>query len=197
MTLEAFLACTEVIDWQSPSILALSAQFQAGAADEIDYVRRAFEFVRDEILHSGDHQLDPVTCSASETLFRKTGFCYSKSHLLAALYRAAKIPAGFGYQRLSFDGEGSAFCLHGFVVVQLEPSTWRRLDPRGNRPDLTTCFSATADVLAFTPALSGEKTFPAILSKPLPVVVEALHRYRSRLDLLANLPDQTEVSGAL
>ncbi|WP_338430147.1 transglutaminase domain-containing protein [Synechococcus elongatus] len=33
----------------------------------------------------------------------RTGYCYAKSHLLVALLRACSIPAGFCYQRLSFD----------------------------------------------------------------------------------------------
>jgi hypothetical protein len=40
------------------------------------------------VKHSGDYQLNPVTCSASEVLAADTGFCCAKSQLLAALLRA-------------------------------------------------------------------------------------------------------------
>jgi len=39
--------------------------------------------------------MNPVTCKASDVLIYGTGYCYAKSHLLAALLRANAIPAGF------------------------------------------------------------------------------------------------------
>ncbi|MBI2949982.1 MAG: hypothetical protein HYY23_20300 [Verrucomicrobia bacterium] len=47
----------------------------------------------------------------------RAGFCYAKSHLLAALLRARGIPAALCYQRLAFDAAGSAFCLHGCLPL--------------------------------------------------------------------------------
>ncbi len=60
---------------------------------------RCFEFVRDEVRHSWDFKENPVTCHASEVLRHRTGYCYAKTHLLAALLRANRIPAGLCYQR--------------------------------------------------------------------------------------------------
>lgn len=55
--------------------------------------KACFEWVRDEIHHSYDYQMSPVTCRASDVLQHKTGYCYyAKSHLLVALLRANEIP---------------------------------------------------------------------------------------------------------
>ena len=100
------LEATPIVDWDRPEVLALARALAEGRDDPVAVARRCFEWVRDEIKHSGDHRLDPVTCSASQVLRHGTGFCYAKSHLLAALLRANAIPAGFCYQRLSIDGAG-------------------------------------------------------------------------------------------
>lgn len=178
-----------MIDWQSPSIIGLAQQLSSDSNCRNDFVRRAFEWVRDEVRHTGDHQIDSVTCSASDVLAQQTGYCYGKSHLLVALCRANGIRAGFGYQRLSIDGEGAPFCLHGFAIVELEEWGWRRIDPRGNKPGLKLEFSASQDQLAFAPCLPGEATSPEIYPEPLPVVVEALSRFTCRSDFSLHLPD--------
>lgn len=41
-----------------------------------------------------------VTCSASDVLQHRSGICYAKSNLLAALLRKEGIPTRFCYQRL-------------------------------------------------------------------------------------------------
>jgi transglutaminase-like putative cysteine protease len=145
--------------------------------------------VRDEVKHSGDHGLEPVTCSASQVLFYRTGFCYAKSHLLAALLRASGIPAGFCYQRLSRDGSGPPFCLHGFNAVHLPGIGWYRVDARGNRSGVETAFDPPLERLAFEPKVEGEVTFDEIWTSPLPAVVEALTGHRSSAWLLDHLPD--------
>lgn len=106
MSLEAFLASSDYIDWHHPLVAAVSHNLSIGAKNAADIARRCFEFVRDEIRHSWDYRLDPVTCRASDVLEYGTGHCYAKSHLLAALLRANAIPAGFCYQRLLRGGSG-------------------------------------------------------------------------------------------
>jgi transglutaminase-like putative cysteine protease len=69
--------------------------------------------VRDQICHGLDFKLNPISCKASEVLKHGTGYCYAKSHLLAVLLRANKIPAGLCYLGLSFNGNGAPLCLHG------------------------------------------------------------------------------------
>lgn len=184
-----YLEVTPIVDWNDPGILALARDLSQGRDDPVAVARRCFEWVRGEIKHSGDHRLDPVTCSASEVLRHGTGFCYAKSHLLAALLRANAIPTGFCYQRLSVDGAGPPFCLHGLNAVHLLGIGWYRIDARGDREGIETDFDPPSERLAFEPRLDGEVTFDEIWPAPLPVVLEALTGHRSYAQLLDHLPD--------
>jgi len=65
----------------------------------LEYIKKAYEFVRDEVSHSWDIQSRIITKTASEALKEKEGICYSKCNLLAALLRAEGIPTGFCYQK--------------------------------------------------------------------------------------------------
>jgi transglutaminase-like putative cysteine protease len=184
-----YLEATAIVDWDRPEVLALARTLAEGRDDPIAVARRCFDWVRDEIKHSGDHRLDPVTCSASQVLLHGTGFCYAKSHLLAALLRANAIPAGFCYQRLSIDGAGPPFCLHGLNAVHLLGIGWYRIDARGDRCGVATAFDPPSERLAFAPRLDGEVTFDEVMPSPLPVVVETLAGQASYAQMLDNLPD--------
>lgn len=133
--------------------------------------------------------MNPITCRASEVLQHKTGYCYAKSHLLAALLRANGIPAGFCYQRLSINDQGAPYCLHGFNAVYLPEVGWYRVDARGNREGVDAQFTPPQERLAFKTQVSEEADFSAILSKPLQVVVEALQAQSTWDEMLRNLPD--------
>jgi transglutaminase-like putative cysteine protease len=187
-----FLSDSAVIDWHEPAILALAKELR-GPDGAAAIAARCFTWVRDEIRHSADHADQIVTCAASEVLRHRTGMCYAKSHLLAALLRANGIPAGLAYQRLATDEAGSTYCLHGLNAVFLPETGWYRADARGNRPGIATTFSPPIESLAFEPQLAGEATFDAIWSEPLPVVLSALRQCRTVAELLTQLPD---LSGA-
>lgn len=187
--MEAYLRSTDIIDWRDGGVLGMARRLGAGISDEADRARACFEWVRDEIKHSHDHRLDPVTCTASETLRAGTGYCYAKSHLLAALLRASGLPAGLCYQRLSRDGEGPPYCLHGLVAVRLPGLGWYRADPRGNRADVDAQFTPPVECLAFRLSRPGEADLPEIWPDPAPVVVEALRAHTTWEALHANLPD--------
>jgi transglutaminase-like putative cysteine protease len=187
--LKPYLADSTIIDWKHPAVLSQARKLAAGADDPLETTRRCFEWVRDEIRHSGDYRLNPVTCSASVVLAGGTGFCYAKSHLLAALLRANGIPAGLCYQRLSRDDNGPPFCLHGLNAVFLPKFGWYRIDPRGNKPGVDAQFEPPVERLAFPLRLEGESDLPQIWADPRPDVLAALFRYRKWNDLWANLPD--------
>ena len=161
--MDEFLAATDVIDWQHPRVLQLARQLADGAADPTDVARRCFEWVRDEIEHSMDFGRVEVTCRASDVLAARTGFCYAKSHLLAALLRANGIPAALCYQRLSIDGQGPPFCLHGLNAVHLPEHGWYRIDARGNKPGVDAQFTPPVERLAFAIEIPGEADLPGIL----------------------------------
>src|SRR5262245_55479950 len=92
--MEDYLRATAIINWTHPAVRALAESLAAGQDSPTEIARRCFVWVRDQIYHSVDYQLNPVTCAASDVLAARTGFCYAKSHLLVALCRANGIPAG-------------------------------------------------------------------------------------------------------
>jgi transglutaminase-like putative cysteine protease len=186
---DKYLASTEVVDWEHPAVRQMAAELAANDCETIAVARRCFEWVRDEIQHTMDFQHAEVTCSASDVLQIRTGFCYAKSHLLAALLRANDIPAGFCYQRLTFDGVGAPYSLHGLNAVWLERYGWYRIDARGNKVGVSAQFSPPTEQLAFAIQVPGECDLPGVFAEPRAEVVEALQRYDQVDALVANLPD--------
>lgn len=184
-----FLQPTPVITSADPEVVGAAIQIAGDAADDEDVARRCFFWVRDQVRHSTDHQLPTVTCSASEVLKHRVGFCYAKSHLLVALLRARGIPAALCYQRLALDDVGSTHCLHGLAAVFLKRHGWYRADPRGERLGISTDFCPPIERLAFTPKLPGESDIPGRFADALPCVVSALHRYRTAAEIALHLPD--------
>jgi transglutaminase-like putative cysteine protease len=184
-----FLQSTDIIDWHHPEVAARARSFASGCDGPAEIAQRCFEWVRDEIKHSLDHGLQPVTCSASDVLQVGSGFCYAKSHLLAALLRANGIPAALCYQRLACNDDGTQFCLHGLIAVHLPESGWYRVDARGNRADVDAQFIPPMERLAFQPSLSGEGDVPGLFAEPLPIVVAALRSYSTAAELGNRLPD--------
>ncbi len=189
--MEQYLQSTEVIDWQHPHVLQLAQTIAADQDGPESIAKACFEWVRDQIHHSVDYRMNPLTCRASEVLEHRTGYCYAKSHLLAALLRANHIPAGFCYQRLSVYDNGEPYSLHGLNAVYLPEIGWYRIDPRGNRVGVNAQFTPPIEQLAFQPQLSGETDFLIIFPEPLTVVVEALQSDRTWDELLCQLPDMT------
>ncbi|NJA04715.1 transglutaminase family protein [Methylococcaceae bacterium WWC4] len=185
----AFLAASEYIDWRHPAVLAQAAVLAAGADGDEDIAKRCFEFVRDRIQHSWDYRKNPVTCRASEVLSHATGYCYAKSHLLAALLRASRIPAGLCYQRLSLDGDIPPYCLHGLNAVYLTDHGWYRLDARGNKAGVAAEFCPPDERLAFVPRAPGETDIAGIWAEPLPPVIRALTAHADIEQVYRRLPD--------
>ena len=182
-----YLAATEIIDWQNPHILKLARQLKTSEADTT--AKACFEWVRDNIYHSSDYKMNPVTCRASKVLKYKTGYCFAKSHLLAALLRANSIPTGFCYQRLSVFDDGAPYSLHGFNAIYLDKYGWYRLDARGNKAGVDAQFNPPHEQLAYKINLLEEMDCKQIFPKPLPQIVSALQTYSDWEELLHNLPD--------
>ena len=185
-----YLASCSSIDWKTPTVHALARQLAAdvGGEDEV-IARRCFEFVRDEIQHSWDYRSGPVTLRASEVLAHRTGYCYAKSHLLAALLRANGIPAALCYQRLSVGDGGAPYCLHGLNAVYLAAHGWYRIDARGNKPGVDADFTPPRECLAFPIRAGTEQDIEGLYAEPLQVVVDALTRHSTIEQVFQNLPD--------
>ena len=191
--MKEYLKVSEVIDWQHPEIRKRAKQIALDFETPIEIAKGCFEWVRDEICHSYDYQMNPVTCRASEVLQYKTGYCFAKSHLLAALLRANQISTGFCYQRLSIDNLGAPYSLHGFNAIHLPEIGWYRVDARGNKEGVNAQFTPPQERLAYKIKLSGEKDFPMIFVEPLRIVVEALQGQNTWDEMLHNLPDLSSI----
>ena len=187
--MQDYLRPTYVIDFDHPAVMKKAKELAGNSKNPVDITRLCFEFVRDEILHSYDHRMNPVTLKASEVLEYGTGYCYAKSHLLAALLRTNSIPAGLCYQRLSRNDDGAPFCLHGLNAVYLEEIGWYRIDARGNREGVNAQFNPPQEQLAYEVKIDGEADLPEIWPNPLPVVAETLSEYRTYDEVYDNLPD--------
>ena len=187
--MEEYLRASKVIDWSHPEIIKLAQQITLEYHTPTEIAKACFQWVRDEIHHSFDYQMNPVTCRASDVLKYKTGYCYAKSHLLAALLRANGIATGFCYQRLSIDDKGAPYSLHGFNAIYLPEIGWYRVDARGNKEGVDAQFSPPQEQLAFKTQFPEEANFQTILSEPLQVVVDALEAQNTWDDMLLNLPD--------
>jgi transglutaminase-like putative cysteine protease len=187
--MDKYLASSEYIDWHNPLVAAKAEQLRALNSHE-NIVKSCFEFVHDGIKHSGDFQKNPVTCRASEVLEHKTGYCYAKSHLLAALLRANGIPAGLCYQRLTIENNQAPFCLHGLNAVYVPNLGWYRIDARGNKAGVEEAqFTPPVERLAFSINVEGEADLPGIWVEPLPEVIRVLTSCENFQEVADKLPD--------
>jgi hypothetical protein len=188
LNLDGYSRATEIINSDHPAVSAKARDLAASLSDSTAITRRCFEWVRDQVRHSGEHDCQVVTCKASEVLEHRTGVCYAKSHLLTALLRSNGIPAGLCYQRLCLDPL-ERFGLHGLAAVHLAGHGWYRMDPRGNNDQVHAEFRPPQEQLSYAPGRKGELDLPEVWPDPLPVVVTALRRCRTIPELCQNLPD--------
>lgn len=192
--MKSYLTVSKYINWDHPAVLEKAKGLTAGLKDEVAIARACFEFVRDEISHSWDAQANPVTCMASDVLLHQTGYCYAKSHLLAALLRANGIPVGLCYQRLAIDGDVPPYSLHGLNAVYLQRYGWYRIDARGNKPGVQAEFDPPNEQLAFAIISEGEADFMEIWPQPLPVVIDVLESSSTFQEVADRLPDIEVIS---
>ncbi len=191
--MQEFLRYSDIIDWKCPDIMTLAGQLRADSTDNTQIAGNCFVWVRDNIKHSMDFRMNPVTCKASDVLKYRTGYCYAKSHLLAALLRANHIPAGLCYQRLSVNDDGTPYCLHGLNAVYLPDIGWYRIDARGNKEGVDAHFCPPREQLAFAIQDENEIDFEDILAQPLTAVVDVLNSCETYLDVYNNLPDANSI----
>ncbi|WP_164969685.1 GNAT family N-acetyltransferase [Arcobacter sp. F2176] len=188
MSLKDYLEESTIIDFKNQEIQDLAKNLSKSCTKDEQIVKNCFLYVRDEISHSGDIKADITTWKASEVLKHKTGWCYAKSHLLAALLRANNIPAGFCYQRLSCgEYEENIYCLHGLNTVYLEKYGWYRVDVRGNKKGVDAQFNPPIEKLAFE-LKDNEYDLAQNYVKPLDLVIDSLESYEGYDKMSKNLP---------
>lgn len=187
--MKKYLIPGKYIDFDNEHVSRKGAELSAGLKGDLPIAEACYKFVRDEIRHSWDSKRNPITCRASEALKHRTGYCYAKSHLLAALLRANGIPAGICYQRLSVGDSGAPYSLHALNAVYLEDYGWYRCDARGNKAGVNAQFTPPHEALAFAIRQPEECDLPEIWAEPLSVVTDVLERFADVTEVHANLPD--------
>lgn len=187
--MEEYLVSTDIIDFTHPKVAEKARELAQGCSNDTELAKHCFEFVRDEIRHTGDAGEGITTLRASEVLEQREGWCYAKSHLLAALLRANGIPTALCYQRLScseyFEG---IYCLHGLNAVYLKEFGWYRVDARGNKEGVDAQFNPPHEKFAFELG-ENEYDLPDLYAEPLQVVVEALKTYKNYGEMVGHFPD--------
>lgn len=186
-----YLEYSDIIDYTSVKISHLAESLFAESENSLDYIKNAYEYVRDRISHSADAGEDVITCSASEVLEAGHGICFAKSHLLAALLRKKEIPCGFCYQKLILDDETAPVLIyHGLNGVYLEEyKKWIRLDARGNKEGVNAQFSVEEEQLAFPIRTEkGEEDSFVVYPEPDAEVLRVLRENRTRTELWDDLP---------
>ncbi len=128
--MEEYTKPTYFIDSDNPLITARAGELTADAGNDIEKAVKLFYFTRDEIRYSPYcFTCDVEKLVASRTLKACEGFCVQKSILLAALARAAGIPARLGFadirnhlvpERLRKQMGTDLFAYHGYVEMCLD-----------------------------------------------------------------------------
>ena len=187
--MKKYLEVTDIIDYYDENIQTLAKLLSQNAKDDAHIAKNCFEYVRDNIQHSGDYKADITTYKASDVLKHKTGWCYAKAHLLAALLRANGIPTGFCYQRLSCsEYKPDSYCLHGLNWIHLREYGWYRVDVRGNKEGVNAQFIPPKEQLAFE-LQENEFDLNENLTEPLEVVVNTLKKYKTYDEMICHFPD--------
>ncbi|MDE5946506.1 MAG: transglutaminase-like domain-containing protein [Oscillospiraceae bacterium] len=193
--IDEYLKHDEVIDYQNEMIAEQADILFKNADNELEFIKTAYKFVRDNISHSADINEDMITCTASEVLKAGHGICFSKSHLLAALLRYKSVPTGFCYQKLILDDEAAPVLVyHGLNGVYIkEYRKWIRLDARGNKNGINAQFSTEIEQLAYPICPEkGEKDSFIVYPHPDTNVMEKLRKSKTRTKLWDNLPTELE-----
>ncbi|MDE5752972.1 MAG: transglutaminase-like domain-containing protein [Oscillospiraceae bacterium] len=193
--IDDYLKHDDVIDYEDESILELANILFRKANNELNFIKLAYEFVRDNISHSADINEDVITCTASEVLKSSHGICFAKSHLLSALLRCKSVPTGFCYQKLILDDKIAPILIyHGLNGVYIKDyQKWIRLDARGNKTGIHAQFSIEKEQLAFPirPEM-GEIDGFIIYPDPDKKILEKLRKNKTRTELWNNLPTELE-----
>lgn len=191
--MDEYLKKDDVVNYENVNIIQLADSLWSNADTEVEYIKKAYEFVRDNISHSADINEDMLTCSASEVLAEGHGICFAKSHLLAALLRCKSIPTGFCYQKLILDDETAPILIyHGLNGVYIkEYKMWIRLDARGNKEGVDAQFSLESEQLAFPiRAEKGEEDGVVIYPDPDIKILQKFKNNKTRTELWDDLPTE-------
>jgi len=138
--LNQYLAPSEGIDSNHPEIIRTAAELTRGASTDGEKAKILYEFVRDM------EELKGKPCAtftlASDILRCRINFCYSRSVLLAALCRAANIPARLHLQKVTLknwlsDGNKTSDLTFAHLLTGLYlDGSWKIYETVGNKDKL-------------------------------------------------------------
>ena len=137
LTPAAALAPTDIVDSEHPKVVQFARQHAQGGSDRERAVALYYA-VRDQVRYDPyGTPLVPEAYVASTTLLQRHGYCVNKSGLMAALARAAGIPARVGYadvrnhmttKKLSERMGTDIFYFHGYTDLWLQ-DRWVKATP--------------------------------------------------------------------
>ncbi len=168
-SLDAYLKPSAYLDYLDPQIQAVILSLNQKASTEVDRIRAAFEFVRDEIGHSFDIQNREVT-------------------------RGMNIPSGISYQNLTlYEKPEDGYCIHALNTVYLKDlDKWIRLDARGNKEGINAQFSIEEEKLAFPIREQyGEWDYLTNYDEPHPEIISTLEKHNDCIEMYQmGLPEE-------
>ena len=137
--MDEYLKPANFIDFDTEPVRKKSEDLTEGQVADREKAISLYYFVRDEIKHNAYAPLyDASRFKASAVLAAGNGFCQQKSVLLAALARAAGIPARLGFVDVNdhllsenfkkMIGGVNTFPFHGFAELYLD-GKWVHLSP--------------------------------------------------------------------
>ncbi len=188
--IKKYLVEDEIIDYSNCAIIKLADELYKMAADDLEYIKIVYEYMRDKIPHSSEVDKDSLPYVASDVLTQKHGVCFAKSHLFAALLRCKSIPAGFCYQKVVLnEDDPTVLAYHGLNGVYIESlDKWVRLDAGTGGQ-----FSIQTEQLVFPiRSQKGEIDNFSVYPTPDKYIIDKLRMSKSRSLLMENLP--TELS---
>lgn len=136
-----YLQPSQFIDSDHPDVREQTVALVDKEASELDNAVTLYYWVRDEIRYNPYLvNPEPDSFKASNTLAHREGWCVTKAILLAALCRAAGIPARVGFadvrnhlstQRLRDTMNTDIFYFHGYTSIHLD-GHWVKATPAFN-----------------------------------------------------------------
>ncbi len=136
-----YLSPTWFIDSDNPAVLSHAKEVIQGCGSDEERAVKLFLAVRDGIRYDPYSITNvPIDYKASDVLRRKAAYCIPKAVLLAALSRAAGIPARLGFadvrnhlasEKLLAQLGSGLFIFHGFVEFWLHDK-WVKATPAFN-----------------------------------------------------------------
>lgn len=182
--IQDYLKKSDVIDYDHKLIVDKCLELKEGTNDEISLIKKIYEFVRDDVHHSGEyvHRRLPAR---HQRFWKLVMGSAAKAHLFAAMLRYFGVPVGFCYQKLSSSRDVNIKFLHGLNAVYLKDlDKWIRLDARGNKPGRDAKFSIHEEKLSKPVSKElGEEDHPVIFTEPNPTVIELLKKSNNMKEL--------------